>query len=116
MEPYNFWQDFFATFRSSPDAIKALWLIAPTIFAAAIARIVSKSPSWTAGGRSISKISPDPSDTGHTDQNRKGEEVLVFVDGRLLDRFDIPEKSHNDAKRLARNANQAATADYGRHR
>jgi len=32
MEPYNFWQDFFNTYRLSSDAIKALWLILPPGF------------------------------------------------------------------------------------
>ncbi|MCO5063357.1 MAG: hypothetical protein M9924_02965 [Rhizobiaceae bacterium] len=31
MDSYGFWQDFFQTYRSSPDVIKALWLISPTV-------------------------------------------------------------------------------------
>ena len=45
MENYSFWQDFFATYRSSPDAIKALWLVVPPAFAVALARVVWKPPS-----------------------------------------------------------------------
>ena len=33
-EPYNFWQDFLGTFRSS-DVIKALWLVVPPAFVVA---------------------------------------------------------------------------------
>lgn len=32
MEPYNFWQDFFDTYQSLNDWIKALWLIVPPVF------------------------------------------------------------------------------------
>lgn len=29
MEDYNFWADLLASYRASPDAIKALWLLVP---------------------------------------------------------------------------------------
>ena len=29
MEDYNFWADLLATYRASPDLIKALWLLVP---------------------------------------------------------------------------------------
>jgi len=32
VEPYNFWQDFFNTYRLLSDMIKALWLILPPCF------------------------------------------------------------------------------------
>ncbi|MCO5733995.1 hypothetical protein [Rhizobium sp. SSA_523] len=32
MQDYNFWADLLATFRASPDAIKALWLVVPPAF------------------------------------------------------------------------------------
>lgn len=32
MDPYNFWQDFFDTYQSLPDWLKALWLIVPPAF------------------------------------------------------------------------------------
>ena len=32
MESYNFWQDFFDTYQSLPDWLKALWLIVPPAF------------------------------------------------------------------------------------
>ncbi|MBX3596503.1 MAG: hypothetical protein KF874_02925 [Rhizobiaceae bacterium] len=40
MEQYNFWQDFFASYRSSSDAIKALWLISPPAFIVSLAWVV----------------------------------------------------------------------------
>lgn len=40
MEPYYFWQDFFISYRASPDAIKALWLIEPPAFIVALAWVV----------------------------------------------------------------------------
>lgn len=32
MQDYNLWADLLATFRASPDAIKALWLLVPPMF------------------------------------------------------------------------------------
>ena len=29
MDDYNFWADLLASYRASPDAIKALWLLVP---------------------------------------------------------------------------------------
>ena len=85
MEPYSFGQDFFATFRSSPDAIKALWLIVPPIFAFAIARAASKMhgkvPAKEITLANIQEAKP----TGP----RSGEHVLVFARGRLLHKFEV---------------------------
>ena len=36
MEAYNFWADLLASYRASPDIIKALWLLVPLVVAAAI--------------------------------------------------------------------------------
>ena len=36
MEAYNFWADLLASYRASPDFIKALWLLAPLIVAAGL--------------------------------------------------------------------------------
>jgi hypothetical protein len=44
MDNYNFWQDFLGTFRSSSDAIKALWLIVPPSFVLVLAWIVLNAP------------------------------------------------------------------------
>ncbi|MGC4024504.1 MAG: hypothetical protein QM744_04730 [Mesorhizobium sp.] len=43
MENYSFWQDFFATYRSSSDAIKALWIVAPLAFIIALVWILLRS-------------------------------------------------------------------------
>lgn len=32
MEGYNFWQDFFDTYQSLSDVVKALWLLGPLAF------------------------------------------------------------------------------------
>ena len=32
MEDYNFWQDFFDTYQSLSDVVKALWLLVPPAF------------------------------------------------------------------------------------
>lgn len=45
MESYSIWQDFFATYRSSPDTIKALWLIVPPAFVIALVWVVLKASS-----------------------------------------------------------------------
>lgn len=36
MEDYNFWADLLASYRASPDGVKALWLMAPLIVAAGL--------------------------------------------------------------------------------
>lgn len=34
MEDYNFWADLLASYRASPDFIKAMWLLVPFVVAA----------------------------------------------------------------------------------
>lgn len=34
MEDYSFWADLLASYRASPDIIKALWLLVPVLVAA----------------------------------------------------------------------------------
>lgn len=36
METYNFWADLLASYRASPDLIKALWLLVPLVVAAGL--------------------------------------------------------------------------------
>jgi hypothetical protein len=36
VEPYNFWQDFFDTYQSLSDWLKAIWLIVPPAFVLAL--------------------------------------------------------------------------------
>ncbi|MCO5064205.1 MAG: hypothetical protein M9924_07275 [Rhizobiaceae bacterium] len=42
MDSYSFWQDFFISYRASPDAIKALWLTMPPAFVLMLAWVFSK--------------------------------------------------------------------------
>lgn len=42
MQDYNFWQDFFDTYQSLPDWIKALWLIIPPAFILGLAALVMR--------------------------------------------------------------------------
>ena len=36
MEDYSFWADLLATYRASPDIVKALWLMVPLVLAASL--------------------------------------------------------------------------------
>jgi len=92
MENYSFWQDFFATYRSSSDAIKALWLVVPPTFAVALARVALKPWIWKCHERNISNITVEPVTGESSVPNGKNEEVLIFVRGRLLDRLETPAK------------------------
>lgn len=50
MENYNFWQDFFDTYQSSPDIIKALWiLIVPGFVLGLVAILRNKRPNTPKG-------------------------------------------------------------------
>lgn len=42
MTPYNFWQDFFDTYQSLADWIKALWLVVPPLFMLALTALVMR--------------------------------------------------------------------------
>lgn len=42
MDSYNFWQDFFDTYQSLSDWMKALWLIVPSAFALAMTALVMR--------------------------------------------------------------------------
>ena len=90
MENYSFWQDFFATYRSSPDAIKALWLLVPPTFAVAFTRVVLNAFHDTPA----SNITVEFESRDQPVQNRENDEVLIFAGGRLLDRFAVPHKSN----------------------
>ncbi|MGC4026693.1 MAG: hypothetical protein QM744_17070 [Mesorhizobium sp.] len=89
MEPYSFWQDFFATYRSSPDAIKALWLIVPPAFVIALTWVLSKASAnrREPHGPSFAIESRASENAMH---NRGNEQVLILAAGRLLDQFEVP--------------------------
>lgn len=42
MDPYNFWQDFFDTYQSLPDWLKALWLIVPPAFVLGLLALLTR--------------------------------------------------------------------------
>jgi hypothetical protein len=44
MEQYNFWQDFFDTYQSLSDWIKALWLLVPPGFVLALIALLVMRP------------------------------------------------------------------------
>lgn len=46
MQDYNFWADLLATFRASPDFIKALWLIVPPGFLLGVMGFVAWVLRW----------------------------------------------------------------------
>lgn len=46
MQDYNFWADLLATFRASPDFIKALWLIVPPGFLLGVMGFVAWLVRW----------------------------------------------------------------------
>jgi hypothetical protein len=42
MDDYNFWQDFFDTYQSLSDWMKALWLIVPPAFLLVLIRLFAR--------------------------------------------------------------------------
>lgn len=65
MNDYNFWSDLLDTFQSSPDWIKALWLLIPPGFLLGLValmlrfRIAAKQMEQSAGGELIYSIHRD---------------------------------------------------------
>ncbi len=89
MENYNFWQDFFDTYQSLSDVVKALWLIVPPAFVLGLIalflhdRRLSKLPPAMAGGNLIYTIHRDDLDRLHIYRHgREGEDhpALLFVE------------------------------------
>jgi hypothetical protein len=44
MENYNFWKEFFDTYRSSSDLIKALWILVPPLSLLGLTWIALNAP------------------------------------------------------------------------
>jgi hypothetical protein len=71
MDPYNFWQDFFDTYQSLSDWIKALWLIVPPGFVLALIALVMRPrtgrnrPDQIPNGELIYSIHRDAEDRLH---------------------------------------------------
>lgn len=65
MNDYNFWSDLLDTFQSSPDWIKAVWLLIPPGFLLGLValtmrfRIAAKQIEQSAGGELIYSIHRD---------------------------------------------------------
>lgn len=54
MENYNFWQNFFDTYQSSPDIIKALWiLIGPGFVLGLVAILRNAHPNKPKGDEPV---------------------------------------------------------------
>lgn len=68
MDNYNFWQDFFDTYQSLSDWMKALWLIVPPAFMLGLValamrfRIESKRADYDLGGELVYSIHRDGQD------------------------------------------------------
>ncbi len=46
MDNYSFWQDFFDTYQSVADWIKALWLVAPPTFILTLIWLLARTRNW----------------------------------------------------------------------
>lgn len=68
--------------------IKALWLMVPPIFAVAIAGLALKAFRK----RAVLDTMPEVAGAKSV-QNGTNEEILVFVGGRLFDRFAVSDKA-----------------------
>jgi len=68
MEDYNFWKDFFDTYQSFPDWMKALWLVVPPAFALGLLalamryRVALKQADCGTGGTLVYTIHRDDFD------------------------------------------------------
>lgn len=77
-EPYNFWQDFFDTYQSLSDWIKALWLIVPPTFLLLLlwmglrARNEHRSVETNVGGRLIYSVYRDNQNRFHVISHQFG--------------------------------------------
>lgn len=89
MEDYNFWQDFFDTYQSLPDWMKALWLIVPPAFLLGLIalimryRIASRQVDNAITGDLVYTIHRDGSDRMRIYRHgREGEDhpALLFVE------------------------------------
>lgn len=71
MDNYNFWQDFFDTYQSLSDWMKALWLIIPPTFVLGLVVLVmrfkigSKQANLGFSGKLIYSIYRDEEDHFH---------------------------------------------------
>ncbi|MDQ0998097.1 hypothetical protein QFZ34_003279 [Phyllobacterium ifriqiyense] len=105
MDNYNFWADFLDTFQSSPDWIKALWLLIPPGFLLGLIAIVmrfsmaNKQMNHTSKGELIYSIHRDAGNQLHIVRH------IPLIDGNpallMLDPPKANEHASQNAKRLA---------------
>ena len=100
MDSYNFWQDFFDTYQSLSDWMKALWMVAPPTFILMLVKLVAHGSKQrepvepAAAGRLIYSIYRDDQNRthilSHIPERAEGPGVLVLnpfsVDGDRQDR------------------------------
>lgn len=89
MDSYNFWQDFFDTYQSLPDWMKALWLIVPPVFVLGLVALVmrfhidSKRADHRLIGELIYSIHRDSEDRFHIVAHTSpigGQPTLLLLD------------------------------------
>lgn len=89
MGDYNFWQDFFDTYQSLSDWMKALWLVVPPVFVLGFTalmmhfRIVSKQADRSVTGELIYSVHRDDEDQLHIVSHVRqieGKPTLLVLD------------------------------------
>ena len=106
MTEYNFISDFLDTFQSSPDWIKALWLLIPPGFLLGLIAIVmrfsmaNKQMNHSSKGELIYSVHRDAGNQLHIVRH------IPLVDGNpallMLDPLSNSEPASQNANRLAR--------------
>lgn len=99
MENYSFWQDFFDTYQSLSDGMKALWLIVPPAFLLALAALVlrhrvdGRRADAARAGRLIYSIHRDEEDRLHilSHAPRFDDEPALLLLARRGEHLDAPQ-------------------------
>ncbi len=102
MAPYNFWQDFFDTYQSLTDWIKALWLIVPSGFVLGLIALLMrprtgrKAAKQIGNGELIYSIHRDAEDQLHVisypPSHRRASGLILLE--RPLNDSQIRESDH----------------------
>lgn len=105
MDNYNFWADFLDTFQSSPDWIKALWLLIPPGFLLGLIammmrfRLTAKQMDHGSKGELIYSVHRDAGNQLHIVRH------IPLVDGNpallMLDPLSNSEPASQNPNRLA---------------
>lgn len=105
MDNYNFWQDFFDTYQSLSDWMKALWLIIPPAFVLGLValvmrlRIDGKRAELGGTGKLIYSIHRDNEGQFHIVSHSPqidGQPTLLLLDPPSRD----PHAAHNPARHI----------------